>query len=306
MTEVLITGSSGAIGTALLSHLTDSDYDVTGVDIEPNQWGYDHQTVQADLRQNPALPTADVIVHLAAHSQVQPMIDQPSLAIENIEMTKQVLEHASEIDAHVILASSREVYGSTIRPPEDAITQDVRNSYAASKLSSEAIASAYANCEDVAVTTLRLANVYGPYDLNPRVIPIFIVLGLDGEELVVHGSSKLLDFVYMDDVVTAVMKTIEHRDALVGETITIGSGTGTRLTALAERIQDVIDQCPGYTIEPNRSGDTEQFVAAIERAQALFGFEPRPLSEGLRETINWYRAHDQARSTIQQQIEYSQ
>jgi len=302
MTEILVTGSSGAIGTALLSHLSDPEHSVIGVDIDPNQWGYDQQTVQADLRHPESLPDADVIVHLAAHSQVQPMVDSPSLAIENIQMTKQILDHAAKTNAHVILASSREVYGSAVRPSTEDITTDVANPYAASKIGSEAIASAYADCEGVENTVLRFTNVYGPYDITPRVIPIFVARALDGKELVVHGKSKLLDFVFIDDVVTAVMETIEHRDALVGETITVGSGIGTQLTTLAEIIGDKIDGCPGYTIEPNRTGDTDKFVADIEKAQALLGVDPRPLSEGIEETIDWYRAHEQARSTILDQL----
>ena len=302
MTEILVTGSSGAIGTALLSHLTDSEDGVTGVDVDPNQWGYDQQTLRTDLRQPESLPDADVIVHLAAHSQVQPMVDTPSLAIENIQMTKQVLDHAANTNAHVILASSREVYGSAVRPSTDDITSDVSNPYGASKVGSEAVASSYADCEGVEISVLRFTNVYGPYDLNPRVIPIFVARALDGKELVVHGKSKLLDFVYIDDVVTAVMKTIKHRDALVGETITVGSGIGTQLTSLAEIIVDKIGSCPGYTIEANRTGDTDKFVADIEKAQALLGINPRPLSEGIEETIDWYRAHEQARSTILEQL----
>lgn len=302
MKEILVTGSSGAIGTALLSHLTDSEDGVTGVDVDPNQWGYDQQTLRTDLRQPESLPDADVIVHLAAHSQVQPMVDTPSLAIENIQMTKQVLDHAANTNAHVILASSREVYGSAVRPSTDNITSDVSNPYGASKVGSEAIASSYADCEGVEISVLRFTNVYGPYDLNPRVIPIFVARALDGKKLVVHGKSKLLDFVYINDAVTAVMKTIKHRDALVGETITVGSGIGTQLTSLAQIIVDKIGSCPGYTIEANRTGDTDKFVADIEKAQALLGINPRPLSEGIEETIDWYRAHEQARSTILEQL----
>lgn len=301
--KLLVTGSSGAIGSALLSRLKDSEYDVVGVDVEPNQWGFDIQTLHRDLRKDVSLPNADVIVHLAAHSQVQPMIEDPSLAIENIRMTERVLEHADEIDAHVILASSREIYGSAIRPSEDSVTGEVTNPYGASKIGSESIASAYANCMDVNVTTLRFANVYGPYDLNPRVVPTFITLGMDGKELTVYDDSKLIDFIYIDDVITALIETIEGRDAFAGETITVGSGSGTPLSELAEIVVDWIDECPGYTTEPNRTGDTEKFVASIEKAQALLGFDPQSLSEGMKETIDWYRTRPHARSSVRKSVE---
>lgn len=303
MTRILVTGASGAIGTALLKQLESSEYDVVGIDKEESEWDLEARILQQDLCSEAELPSADVIIHLAAHSQVQSTVENPTLAVENIRTTERVLEHAQQTDADVILASSREVYGSEIRPREDDVSIEVTNPYGASKIGSEAIATSFQECFSVNVTTLRFANVYGPYDLNARVIPIFISLGSQGNKLTVYGNSKLLDFVYMADVVDSIVQTVNKRNSLSGEAITIGSGKGIRLSELAEKMVNQINDCPGYTIESNRAGDTEKFVSQIEKAKALLGLEPTPLEVGLSETIDWYQQHDQVLERIRNKIE---
>jgi nucleoside-diphosphate-sugar epimerase len=67
-------------------------------------------------------------------------------------------------------------------------------------------------------------------------------------------------------------------------------------------VVDHIENCPGYTIQPNRTGDTERFVASTEKAKALLNIEPTPLESGLPETIEWYRRHEKALSKIYQEI----
>jgi len=302
MVRILITGASGAIGTALLNHLKDTDYEVIGVDKNISNWKYDFHVRKQDLTEDQSLPAADVIVHLAAHSQVQPLIEKPQLAVENVETTERVLRHASEQNATVIFASSREVYGSAVRPAEQSIDIEATNPYGASKIASEAFASAYEQCFDVDVITLRFSNVYGPYDSNPRVVPIFVTLGLNGKELTVYGDSKILDFVYMEDVVEMLEYAIDHRESLVGSTINIGSGTGTSLSTLAARIVNLIDDCPGYCIKGNRQGDTQKYVANIRKARALLDHDPTPLKKGLPRTIDWYRDQNEVRSVIRERL----
>lgn len=298
MTRVLVTGASGAIGTALVQRLQSTAYDVVGLDKRASRWEPDVSFVQCDLTEHDQLPSADVVIHLAAHSQVQPIIDDPSLAVENVRMTDRVLRHADRENATVILASSREVYGSAVRPTTDSASVETTNPYGASKIASESFSSAFDHCFDVDVITLRLANVYGPYDCNPRVVPIFVSLALAGEELTVYGDSKVLDFCYVDDVVAAFEYAVDHRSSLAGETINVGSGTGTTLSELAERIVDAVEGCPGYRVTSNRTGDTETYVANIQQAEALLGHDPTPLRKGLPRTIEWYHDHEQVRADI--------
>lgn len=166
----------------------------------------------SDLTSATELPESDIIVYLASHSQVQPIADDPQLALENLEMTQQVLTEVELMNAFVVNASSRDVYGSTVQPRESEVTADSPNGYAASKIGSEALANAYYHMREMPVASLQLANVYGSCDRNQRGISIFIALANAGEELTVYGEGKILDFVHVQDVCDAILATIQRAD----------------------------------------------------------------------------------------------
>jgi len=291
MTSIIVTGISGAVGTALGERLSETEHDIVGVDASTPRWNPEVRFRQTDLTGSPRLPDADVVVHLAAHSRVRPIVETPTRAFENVSMLESVLEHARSTGAAVIVASSREVYGNAIRPAEDDLSvDDVENPYGASKVACESLCAAYHRCYDVPVTRLRFANVYGRYDANPRVIPLFIALATAGKELSVYGRGKLLDFVYVDDVLDAILAAIDRRAAVAGEAINVGSGVGTPLSELAERIARRIDACPGYRIESSQTSEVARYISDISKARTLLDVELEThLEEGLGPTIDWYR-----------------
>lgn len=168
--RVLVTGSSGFIGTALAEQLLAYGVAVTGVDRNPNRWSaaVDDATVEADLRDPDAfdaLPTdVDCVVHLAAWSRVPDLVEDPAGARENVAATHTVLEYARRVGADVVIASSREVYGDQSRTRYEEGDAEIRspvNPYGASKAADEAMAAAYDECYGVRTVALRLSNVYG-------------------------------------------------------------------------------------------------------------------------------------------------
>lgn len=299
--SVLVTGSSGTIGTALVERLLAADVDVRGVDREPNQWSTDIERVtdEVDLLAPDAgerlPPDVDVVVHLAAHSRVRELVEDPMGAEENLRTLVTVLEHARETGADVIFASSREVYGdqsATVYEEADAGLRAVENPYGASKAGGEALLTAYRECYGVRTCSLRLSNVYGRYDRSDRVVPLFIALASRGEDLTVYGDDKLLDFLHIDDCVRAFVQACERIDAVQGEVMNVGSGRGHSLEYLAEMIVSRLDTDVSVTVEANRQGEVDRFVADVTRARQLLGFETEySLPEGLDEAVAWYSDH---------------
>ncbi|CDK40714.1 NAD(P)-dependent oxidoreductase [Halorubrum sp. AJ67] len=291
MVRVLVTGSSGFIGMNLCTHLVEEGYEVHGADIEPPEFEHPSSVEErrVDLLSEPELPDVDVIVHLAAHSQVQSVVEDSNRAIENLKMTRHVLEEAVRMGADVVNASSRDVYGSAIRPSEDEVSPDSPNGYAASKLGGEALANAYAQNHDIRVVSLRLANVYGPKDTNRRVIPIFASRAAAGEKLKVFGEGKLLDFIHVDDVCDAIVAAMNRIDVADGESFNVGSGDGTPLKDVARMVSEIVDECPGWELDEDRSGDVSRYVSDNSKANSVLGFEPKkPIEEELEDTIKWY------------------
>ncbi len=116
--RVLLTGSSGMIGTRLYERLSPA-YEIIGVDIKPNKWlpRINENTVQMDLRdiaEFESLPSdISTIIHLAANARVYELVKAPELALDNILMTCNVLEFARKHHVeNIIFSASRETYGN--------------------------------------------------------------------------------------------------------------------------------------------------------------------------------------------------
>lgn len=303
MAEILVTGASGFVGTNLCRRLSESGHDVTGLDANepPFELPDSVELTVRDLTAKPSLPDVDVIAHLAGHAQVQQVIEAPRRAVENVETTNHVLTEAARTDAAVVFTSSRDIYGATVTPSESEVTLDAPNGYAASKIGCEALGNAYRNTRNVSFVALRLANVYGPMDLNRRVIPTFVALAEAGEELGVYGRGKILDFVHVRDACRAIATAVQRPHAIDGEAINVGSGVGTPLSAVAETVASEVDTCPGWRIESNRTGDVSRYVSDLGRARALLDYEPRiGLERGLSETVEWYLDRPEVLATLRE------
>jgi len=296
--SVLITGSSGTVGTALASRLLDLGYDVTGVDIRPNRWldAVDDRTTVLDLTDSTALDelpqSVDLVVHLAANARVHRLVQHPRLAKENLDTTFNVLEYATDVGADLVFSSSREVYGNTgqvIYDETDTYVDECESPYTASKIGGEALVKSYDNCYDIETSIVRFANVYGRYDASDRVVPLFVAQASCGQGLTVYGDDKVLDFTHIDDCVAGVRQVIEQFNKTSGTTFNIASGRGSTLVELAQAIVDRLDADVSITVEPNRTGEVGRYVADISKAEKILGYEPEhDLERGIEATVNWY------------------
>ena len=189
--RILITGSSGQIGTNLALRLQRDGHQVFGVDKRLNTWTDDFRYLLQDLSGSyPAFPggiggveypPTDLVVHLAAHAKVHQLVRQPHRALENMIMTFNVLEYCRQQRVPIVFTSSREVYGDIHRFSTEETSADfayTESTYSASKIAGEALIYSYARCYGLRYLVFRFSNVYGRYDNDltrmVRVIPLFI------------------------------------------------------------------------------------------------------------------------------------
>lgn len=317
--HVLITGSSGQIGTNLGLRLQAEGHTVLGVDIRRNTWTNDIETVYQDLSMpyrdftrgigNVVYPhDIDIVVHFAAHAKVHELVEQPYRAMENITMTFNTLEFCRSRGLPIIFGSTREVYGDIHRYITEESHADfafTESPYAASKISSEALVYSYAACYDIPYLVMRFSNVYGRYDNDlermERVIPLFIRKINRDEPIIVYGEEKVLDFTYVDDCVAGVRAGIdllvERRDK--NHTVNLAYGQGNSLVNMAHFIGEALGKTPDITIRPSRVGEVTHYIANIGKARALLGYNPQtPLREGIHKSVawsmNWWREHGEA------------
>ncbi|MCB0006196.1 MAG: NAD-dependent epimerase/dehydratase family protein [Anaerolineales bacterium] len=306
--RILITGSSGQIGTNLGLHLQNQGHYVFGIDKRRNTWTTDIETLYQDLSMpyrdfaggigNIEYPEdLDAVVHFAAHAKVHELVKQPHRALENITMTFNVLEFCRQNNLPIIFSSSREVYGDIHRYITEESHADfafTESPYSASKISGEALVYSYAQCYDIPYLVFRFSNVYGRYDNDiqrmERVIPLFIRRISQGEPITVFGEKKVLDFTYVDDCVAGVTAGIEKlvSGEIKNHTINLAYGHGNSLVNMAKFIGEELGVEPNMTIEPSQVGEVTHYVANIGKAHALLGYQPKtPLREGIAKSVAW-------------------
>ncbi|HXH96169.1 MAG TPA: NAD-dependent epimerase/dehydratase family protein [Gaiellaceae bacterium] len=304
--RVLVTGSSGQIGTNLALRLHADGHDVFGVDRRPNTWTDAFPYLLQDLSMQQAelaFPPSDVIVHLAAHAKVHELVLHPHRALENAIVTFNVLEYARAQRLPVVFASSREVYGDVHRFDEyvedSADFAFTESTYSASKIAGEAFVYSYARCYGLPYLVFRFSNVYGRYDNDlhrmVRVLPLFTHRLRRGEPITIYGGAeKTLDFTYVDDCVDGIVRGLESLVAggVVNETINLAYGRGSSLVHAATLIAAELGVEPQMTLAPSLLGEVTHYVAHLEKARTLLGYEPHvPLEDGIPRMVAWFLEH---------------
>ncbi|WP_436926244.1 NAD-dependent epimerase/dehydratase family protein [Halosimplex amylolyticum] len=307
--SILVTGSSGTVGTELVETLLADGHNVVGVDRVSNRWSdrVDDVTHLSDLCEEDALhgldAKFDLVVHLGANARVHRLVEEPQKARENFNTTFNTLEFARRTETDFIFASSREVYGDggkLIYAEDDTYVDECESPYTASKVGGEALVKSYQNCYGIDASILRFSNVYGKYDASNRVVPLFIATANSNDPLTVFGSDKILDFTYINDCVSGIMRSIERFHKAKGTTFNIASGEGASILELAEKIVELTDSDSEILIENNRTGEVSRYIADIQKAEKVLGFSPSySLSDGLGKTIDWYQSHDDLYTEIQ-------
>ncbi len=302
--RVLITGSSGQIGTNVALALLARGDEVVGIDLRPNPWTREIPTLQRDLcRESDAELGVegrfDAVLHLAAHAKVYELVETPRRAMENVGMAFQVLEYCRRHHTPLIFGSSREVYGDIHRHVTEESQADfvvAESPYSASKIAGEAFIYSYAQCYNLPHLVFRFSNVYGRYDCDlerlERVIPLFIRRIAEGTPIVVYGREKVLDFTYIDDCVAGVLRALELlvSGRATRETINLAYGQGATLQDLVNIIGLALRREPNVRYEPSRAGEVTRYVADIGKARRLLGYQPQtPLTAGVPLAIKWQR-----------------
>ncbi len=127
-----------------------------------------------------------------------------------------------------------------------------------------------------------MSNVYGIGDVE-RVIPMFIDMFKKNKEVELYGSKKIIDFVYIKDIVNAFVKLKDKE----GLTLNLGSGVKTTLVELANLIKELTNSNSNINISSERQGEVGKFQADISETKTKLDWKPKTtLREGLKQMIN--------------------
>lgn len=321
--KILVTGGAGFIGSNLVDALRAEGHDVLVLDdlsvgrIEsvshhlgtPGFRFVCESILNAEVVDQ-LVAEVDQVYHLAAAVGVTYIVRDPLASIlTNVRGTETVLAACAKHWKRVTIASTSEIYGksngSALRETDDRVlgpTSVNRWSYSVSKAIDEHFAWAYCG-KGLPVSVVRYFNAYGPR-LNENgygsVVANFIRQALRGDPITIHGDGRQTrSFTYVTDTVKGTMLAGERPEA-IGEVFNIGSPVETSVLDLAQLITGITGSDSPITFVPyedlygQRHEDTPRRCPDITKAASMLGFAPQvALEEGLRQTIEWCRAHYQ-------------
>jgi len=304
--KILITGSSGQVGTNLALKLLEREEQILGIDRRDNSWTDKIPLIKRDIAVDgiPSIANLpsdfgqpDLVVHLAANAKVHELVENPRRAHENATTAFNVLEFCRLNQIPIIFSSSREVYGRPTPPTvaEDTVNvYDILSPYAAYKMADEMLIYSYANCYNLKYLIFRLSNVYGRYDNDlermTRVIHVFIDQMQRGEPITIFDRRKNIDFTHIDDCIQGIILGIDKlmQGNVVNETINLSSGSPATLGYLAETIARYLDVTPEIIDKPIQPGEISFYIADLTKAKQRLGFDPQvSFEEGIKRTVEW-------------------
>ena len=289
----LVTGGAGFIGSHLVDKLLDLGRQVTVVDDESSTcnekfyWNDKAWNVRADISDtkmmeqvfscvNEGMPKIDWVFHLAAHSRIQPALQNPIGCVQtNVLGTTTLLQYAREHGVRAFINSSTSsAYGLKNEPPlTEDMPSDCLNPYSVSKVSAESMCKMYSDLFGLNTVNLRYFNVYGERQplkgTYAPVIGLFLEQWKRGESLTIVGDGEQRrDFTHVRDVVRANIAAAEQANYITGELINVGTGTNHSINQVANMIST------DYKFIPPRPGESRVTLANIDKAKTLLGYLP--------------------------------
>ena len=314
MSVVLVTGGAGFIGSHTCAALAEGGHEVVVVDplltyaysFEPQHWhnlNYRREVLLRDarvvvasteirdeLRRVVLDAKPDYLLHLGALPLATVARVRSDHAFDSIlRGTFNLVEIALEVGLTKFLyVSSSMVYGDfTQKPmPEDARTAP-KDPYGGFKLAGEVIVETFSRAQGLPYAIVRPSAVYGPTDMNDRIVQRFVECALWGRPLtVVDPDHTTLDFSYVKDVADGLVKTL--LSPVLNETFNITAGQGRTLTELHDILRA---RYPDMPVEVSVKADDfrpKRGALDVDKARRLVGYEPRySLERGVEEYLEF-------------------
>jgi len=321
----LVTGGLGFIGSNLALALAAGGARVAVVDALVPHHGGDRRNLDgaaapipvkiADIGDRgamaPLLDAADVVFNVAGQvSHLESMTDPLRDLDLNVRSHLALLELVRELrpGAVVVHTSTRQVYGRPRYLPvdEDHPTAPV-DVNGVDKLAAEQLHLLYAAVHDMAISALRLTNVYGPRQSLMRdglgFLPVFVRRALRGEPIDVYGDGRQLrDCLYVDDVVRALVLAAVTPDS-VGQVFNLGHDDALELAEIARIVAAGAGGASEVSLVPWPDDlvriDIGSFWGDFSKAKRVLGWAPEiGFGAGIAATIAFYREHPWYLSSI--------
>lgn len=308
--RIAVTGGAGFIGAPMARLLASQGHEVHVIDNLARGSGNRLHTPEsrtrivlheADLRDPDRIEETfenvdpEAVVHLAAMHFIPDCVAHPAETLEiNVLGTQHVLESTARTNARALFfASTADVYRPAVTPHRETDALSPGNVYGLSKLVGEMLIARWH--EDLPrscrVVIGRLFNVYGPGETNPHVLPEIMEQLRLGDALRLGNVTPRRDYVWVDDMATAVAAFLPARAPVPDDgvtTLNIGTGVSASVSEIVEILARVTGRPVRIETDPQRvrASDRPNLQADPSMLRSLFpGVTPTALEAGLRTLV---------------------
>jgi UDP-glucose 4-epimerase len=293
--KVLVTGASGFIGAHLCRRLVDAGAEVHALSRRPpsgdrsplNWWEGDVAEIEL-VRTLFRKIRPETIYHLASHVMGAPDLHHvlPTFRA-NLQSSVNLLTAAAENGCKRLVMT-----GSLAEPEPSRGEMFPVAPYAAAKWASSGYARMFHALYGVPAVLARVFMVYGPAqkDLS-KLIPYAILSLLQGKSPAISSGERLVDWIYVDDVVEAYL-ALAGAPGIEGQTVEIGSGKLVSIREIVGKVVHLVGGMePTFGALPDRPMEPVR-IADVAQTRERIGWSPRTqLTEGLSRTVEWYKEH---------------
>jgi UDP-glucuronate 4-epimerase len=307
--RILVTGSSGFIGTNLCESLLEDGFEVVGVDsLTDNYSSWIKERNTNDLRKYPKyefhqddllstnltslLSDIDIICHLAGQPSVHNSWGDSFevYSQRNIVLTQKLLQAAKELGiSKFVNSSSSSVYGRirTLKTKESDEKNPI-SPYGVTKLAAENLTTLYASEFNLKTVSLRYFTVYGPRQRPDMAFSKLISSAVEGKVFPLHGDgSQVRDFTFVGDVVEAI-RLAAFNDVIPGSVFNIGGGNPISMSSTIEILEGILKTKIDLRSDTFGPGNPMATSADCSSAEKAFGWRPRvDITQGLTEQCDW-------------------
>lgn len=300
--NALVTGASGFIGGHLVDRLLAEGTTVTLLvrpgTLLPERWQGQVRAVSCDDWREPALlralPASDceTVFHLAAYGVRPSNRDVEDMIRTNVELPATLVRLCRQWNARLVISGTFSEYmkPASNEPLTELSPLEPYKLYGSSKAAGGLVASAIARDVGVGARILRLFKVYGAGEAQHRLLPA-LVSGLARKQRVaISSGTQILDFVYIDDVVEALLRSDRHiRDHGDVATWNVSTGEGHSVRRFAQLVAAAMNADPellGFGEIAMRKDDEPWLVGNPRLMQVELGWHPKlDLETGVKAAI---------------------
>jgi UDP-glucose 4-epimerase len=295
MTQVVITGVAGFIGSTLAEKLLHDGHNVRGIDsftnyyplrmkekniencLKHTNFSLIRQDLESSLDLSTIFKNAEYIFHLAAQPGVRASWGKEFIIYvkNNISVTQKILESLKNNTTlkKFVLASSSSVYGNqpSIMNEETSLTRPV-SPYGVTKLAAENLTNLYFKNYKIPTVSLRYFTVYGPKQRPDMAFTRFFNSIIKDKKLSIFGNGEQTrDFTYVDDIVKATINAATSDS--VGEILNVGGGSVFSLSEIIEFMKEITQKEFEIDFKTEQKGDVRHTSADISKAKKLINYK---------------------------------